>query len=52
MQRITLWLTATLTVIALVTSYQANNSGTGKVGHQESAPGVTSEHIDKPAETK
>lgn len=50
MQRITLWITATLTVIALVTSYQANTTGAAK--HGVGAPGVATEHIDKPGESK
>jgi len=50
MQRITLWITATLTVIALVSSYQANTTGTAK--HGDGVPGVTTEHMGKPGESK
>jgi hypothetical protein len=46
MRRITLWLTATITVVALVISYQANASATGGKGGDEhrGVPGVNGEH--------
>jgi len=51
MRRITLWLSATLTVVALATSYQVGLTG-GKAGQQQHGPGdhggVTCLHPDEP----
>jgi len=54
MRRITVWLSATLTVIALVTSYQVSATGTGKAGEGEHGPhpGVACEHVSPPGENK
>jgi hypothetical protein len=55
MRRITIWITATVAVLALMVSYQANVSGvTGKAGdHQSTSTGSdTGGTTAKPGEAK
>lgn len=60
MRRITLWITATLAVTALLFAYQLNVSGGGKAGENHSDPAVTAPaasgpeaaHTGKPGEHK
>jgi len=55
MRRITLWLTATLAVLAMITYYQASLSGDGKhaAESRSGAPvAAGSDHSGKPGESK
>lgn len=63
MKRITMWITATLTVIALITAYQLNATGSGgKSGENQQRPvtgqsaatsaGETNDQTGKPGENK
>jgi hypothetical protein len=60
MRRITLWITATVAVAALLGAYQANATGTTGKGGEEGDHGVTTgqtdgtagEHAPKAGETK
>ena len=54
MRRITLWITATLAVTALLGAYQANASGTSGKGGGEGDHGSsqTGDHVPPPGESK
>jgi hypothetical protein len=49
MRRITIWLTATLAVVAMATYYQLSLSGDGKAGESS---GAQTEQTGKPGEQK
>lgn len=50
MRKITIWLTATLAVVAMITYYQVSRSGDGK---QDTRPAsAAQEHTGKPGESK
>ena len=52
MRRITLWLTATLAVVAMATYYQVSLSGDGKEDSRPATAAQQAEHTGKPGESK